>query len=134
MATVWASALFWLDPVVGRHLALEELLDDVRVVLQELGGHQHVGGHVLAVRPQVALVDEDLAAALLTSRVAHGSGHPGALDVTGDEGLQRLAVVLRGDADVAATGLVGAQPVLLEPRPQGHVLRVAEAGRGQLLP
>ena len=65
-------------------------------------------------------------------RVAQGSGHPGAVDVARDEGLQRLAVLLRSDAHVAAAGLVGLQAVLLEPGSKG-VLRVAQAGRGQRL-
>ena len=54
-----------VDELVRRDLALEELLHDVRVLVEELRGHHHVGGDVLALGPQIALVDEHLAAALL---------------------------------------------------------------------
>ena len=61
LASLRASAPFSLTKFVRLDLALEQLLDDVGVVLEELGAHDQVGRHVLAVRPQVALVDEHLA-------------------------------------------------------------------------
>ena len=58
---------------------------------------------------------------------------PGAVDLARRERGQGLAVVLRDDADVAAAGLVGLEPLLLEPVAQRHVLGVAQLGRGDLL-
>ena len=64
---------------------------------RNLVAHDEVGGDELAVGPQVALVDEHLAAALLDQAGRPRLGHPGAVDVAGLEGVERLGVLLRGD-------------------------------------
>ena len=86
-----------VDELVGRHLALEQALDHVGVLLEELGGDDEVRGDVLAVGPQVTLVDQDLAAALGDQAGRPRLGHPGAVDLAVDEGLQRLRVLLGDD-------------------------------------
>ena len=63
-----------VDEVGRLHDPAQERLDDVGVVLEERRRDDEVGGHVLAVRPQVALVDRTLPPPSWTSRVAHGSG------------------------------------------------------------
>ena len=69
--------------VDGLDVALEQRLDDVRVRLEVVGPDDQVGGDVLAVRPQVRLVDEDLAAALLDEAGRPRLRHPGAVDLAG---------------------------------------------------
>ena len=69
-----------VDEVGGRHLALEEALHHVGVVLEERRPHDEVGGHVLAAGPEGLLVDEDLALALLDHPGGPGLGNPGAGD------------------------------------------------------
>ena len=56
-----------------------------------------VGGDELAVGPQVGLVDEHLAAALLQEAGGQRLGHPGAVDVAGLERVERVGVGLRRD-------------------------------------
>ena len=58
-----------------------------------------------------------------------GLGDPGAVDVAGDERVEREAVLLGGDLHVAATLEVGLVALVLQPGPERHVLRVAELGR-----
>ena len=84
------------------------------------------GGDELALRPQVGLVDEDLAAALLDQAGGPRLGHPGAVDVAGLEGGEGVGVVLRLDGHVAAAGGVGVEALLLQPGAQRDVLGVAE--------
>ena len=97
-----------------------------------------MGGHVETVGPQVALVDQDHPAALQDEAGGPGLGHPGAVDVTGAEGIQRVGVRLGADRDVAAPGRVGGQALGDEPGAQRHVLGVAQlrcgdGGAGQIL-
>ena len=84
-----------------------------------------------AVRPQVGLVDEHVAAALELEAGGEGLGHPGAVDVAGGEGGQGVAVGLGLDRDVAAAGVVGLEAVVGEEAAQGDVLGVAELRGGQ---
>ena len=106
-------------------------LHDVGVLLEERRADDEVGGDVLALGPQVALVDEHVGAALLDEPGGPGLGHPGAVDVAGDERGERLAVGLRLDRHVAAAGVVGLVALVLQPGPQGDVLGVAELRRGE---
>jgi hypothetical protein len=119
--------------VSGRDLTLEQLLHRVRVILQEGGAHDQLRGDELPVRPQVGLVDQHLAATFLHEARGPRLGHPRALDLPLLEGVERGGVVLRLDRHVAAAARVGVQTVLFQPRPQGHVLRIAELRRGQRL-
>ena len=107
--------------------ALEERLHHVGVLLEELGAHDEVRRDVLAAcRPQVALVDEHRAAALLDQPGRPRLGHPGAVDVAGHERSSVVGVLLREDRDVAAALGVGLEALLLQPGPQRDVLGVAE--------
>ena len=63
--TLSASVGEALMKSIGVTEAGDQLLDDVGVGVEELGRDEQVGGDVLAVRPQVLLVDEDLAAAFV---------------------------------------------------------------------
>ena len=124
--------------VYRREVALDQPFDDVRVLLEELGRDDEVGGHEVAVRPEIGLVDEDPAAALLDHARRPRLGDPGAVDVAGDERIQRVRVRLRSDRHVAPAFEVGLVALLEEPGPQGDVLRVAELrrredGAGQLV-
>ncbi len=122
-----------VDVLVGLVLTLEQLLHHVGVGVEELLGDDQVGRHELAVGPQVALVDQHLAAAFLDQSGGPRLRHPGPDDVAGLERVERLGVVLRHDRDVAAAVLVGLEALFLQPRAQGDVLGVAELGRGDLL-
>ena len=59
------------------------------------GGDDQVGRDELPVRPQLGLVDEHVAAALATSRVAHGSGTQAPSTLPAWNAGQRVGVVLR---------------------------------------
>ena len=83
------------------------------------------------VGPQVGLVDEHVGAALLDEAGGPGLGHPGAVDVAGDEGGEGVAVGLRLDRHVAAAGVVGLVALVLQPGAQGDVLGVAELRGGE---
>ena len=113
--------------------ALDQLLHDVGVVVEELGAHDEVRRDVLALGPQVALVDEDLAAALVDEAGRPGFRHPGAVDLAGLERVEGLRVLLREDLHVATAGGVGLVALVLQPGAQRDVLRVAELRRGELL-
>ena len=120
--------------VVRLHLALEEALHDVGMVGEELRAHDEVRGHELPARPQIALVDEHLTLALdHQARVAHGSGTQAPSMAPDLKASSVWAVVLRQDRHVAAARRVGVEALLLQPGPQGDVLRVAELRGGQLL-
>ena len=82
---------------------------------------------------RLALVDQDLAAALVDQAGDPRLGHPGAVDGAGAERLQGLGVLLGDDAHVAAALQVGLEVLAGEPAAQGDVLGVAPLGRGQLL-
>ena len=58
------------DEVAASRWPGEQRLDRVGVLLEEVGADGEDGGRELPARPQVALVDEDLAAAFWTMRVA----------------------------------------------------------------
>ena len=89
--------------VVRRHLAVDEPLDDVRVLLEEVASRTIRWVVTYSpVRPEVALVDEDLAAALVDEAGRPRLGHPGAVDLAALEGVERLGVLLRQDRHVAA--------------------------------
>ena len=95
--------------LVGGDLALEQRLDDVGVLLEELGAHDAGGssrtcrsGH--RVRSSTSTLPPSL-----TSRLSLGLGHPGTVDVPGRERVDGLAVLLRHDRHVAATLLGGLQ-------------------------
>ena len=122
-----------LDQVDGGGQPLDDPLHHVGVLLEERGAHDEVGGDVLAVRPQVGFVDQHVGAALLDEAGGPGLGHPGAVDVAGDERGERLAVGLRLDRHVAAAGVVGLVALVLQPGAQGDVLGVAELRGGERL-
>ncbi len=114
--------------------SVEQAGDDVGVLLEEAGGDDEVGRHELAVGPQVALVDEHVAAAFEHEPGGPRLGHPGAVELALLEQRQRLGVLDVDDLDVAAAGRVGGEAVLGEPGAQGDVLGVAERGRGERRP
>ncbi len=118
-----------VDEVVGADLPLEQLLDELRILLQEGRSRDEVRGHELAVRPEVALVDEDLATALLDQAGGPRLGNPPANDLTGLERFQRLRVGLRHDRDVATALGGGRQSLVGEPGAEGDVLGAAQLGR-----
>ena len=128
----WAAAGSPLASSMASPRPADEVADDRRVVLEVPGGDDQVGRHELPVRPELGLVQEDLAAAFVHQAGGPRLGHPGAVELAGLERGQRVGVVLRGDRHVAAAARVGLEALLLEPRPQGHVLGVAERRRGQL--
>src|SRR6266511_5589923 len=70
-----------LDQVIGCNLPLEEPLHDIGVVLEELRSDDQLCRHVLALGPQLALVDEDLAPALLDKPRRPWLGDPRAVDL-----------------------------------------------------
>ena len=123
-----------LDVVVRRHLRVHELLHHVGVVLQEARGDDELRRHVLTLRPQRRLVDEDLAAAFGDQPSRPRLGHPRALDVAGLEGVERRGVVLRLDGDVTATGGVGVEALLLQPRAQATSWVLPSCGVATILP
>ena len=88
LATVWASAELALTYSLAATWPSRNCFTTSGWSFEELGGHHEVGGDVLALGPQVALVDQDLAAALLDQAGRPRLGHPGAVDVAGDEGLR----------------------------------------------
>ena len=103
------------------------------MVLEELGADDQLGRHVLALRPQRALVDEHLAPALLHQARGPRFRDPRAVELALLEQVQGLGVVLGHDRDVAAAGGVGLEALLLQPGAQGDVLGVAQLGRRDLL-
>ena len=110
---------------------VEQPGDDVGVLVEEPGGDDQVRRHELAVGPQVALVDEHVAAAFEDEAGRPRLGHPGAVDLALLEQRERLGVLDVDDLDVAAAGRVGGEAVVGEPGAQGDVLGVAERGRGE---
>ena len=117
--------------VEGGEVALEQRADELGSLLERRGADDQVRGDVRAVVPQVAFVDEDLAAALLDQPGRPRLGHPGAVDLPGHEGLEDLGVLLGLDADVAPTLERRLVALLGEPGPQRDVLGVAELRGGQ---
>ena len=101
------------------------------MLVEELGGDDQVGGDELAVGPQLGLVEQHVAAALLDEAGRPRLGHPRPVEGAGLERGERVGVVLRRDAHVAAAAGVGLEALLGEPRPQGDVLGVAERRRRQ---
>ena len=110
---------------------VEQARDDVGVLLEEAGGDDQVGRDELAVGPQVALVDEHVAAAFEDQPGRPRLGDPGAVELALLEQRERLGVLDVDDVDVAAAGGVGGEAVVGEPGAQGDVLGVAEGGRGE---
>ena len=96
------------------------------MLVEELRAHDELRGHELTIGPEGTLVDEDLAAALLHEARGPRLGDPGAGDGTALEAVERGGVLLRHDGDVAAPVDIGGEPLVLEPRPQRHVLCAAE--------
>ena len=94
-------------------------------------GDDQVGGHELAVRPQIALVDEHVAAAFEDQSGRPRLRNPGPVERSVAEQGQRLGVLDIDDLDVATASRVGGEAVLREPGAQGDVLGVAEGGRGE---
>ena len=90
-----------------------------------------MGGHELAVGPQVALVDEHVAAALEDQSGRPRLGDPGTVELAFTEQRQRLGVLDVDDLDVAPAGRVGGEAILGQPGAQGDVLGVAEGWRGE---
>ena len=109
----------------------DQVLDDVRVGVEELRRHEQVGRDVLPVRPEVLLVDEDLAAAFGHEAGRVRLGHPRTVDLARLERVDRLRVVLRQDLHVTTAGRVGLVALRLQPGAQRDVLGVAELRRRQ---
>lgn len=97
-----------LGEVDGGNVALEEVLNDVGVLLEEGRAHDQVSGHVLAAGPEGLLVDEDLALGLLDHPGGPGLGHPGAGDRAGlEDRLAEAGVPLRADREAAWRDFAG---------------------------
>ena len=105
--------------------------DDVGALLEEVRGDDQVRRDELTVRPQVALVDEHVAAPFEDQAGRPRLGDPGAVELALPEQRERLGVLDVDDGDVAATRRVGGEAVVGEPGAQGDVLGVAEGGRGE---
>ena len=101
--------------------------------LEERRAHDQLGRHVSTLRPQRALVDEDLAPALLHQARGPRLGDPRPFELALLEQVEGLGVVLGHDRDVAAAGGVGLEALLLQPGAQGDVLGVAQLRRSHLL-
>ena len=117
------------DPLHGGDVPFEQVLDDVGVLLEELGADEQHGGRELAVLPQVRLVDEHVRARVEDQPRHPRLGKPRAVDVALLEQGQRLGVLGRRDAHVAAARGVGLEPLVREPAAQRDILRVAELRR-----
>lgn len=79
----------------GLDMGAQELLDQVRARLEELRADDDEGGHELALRPQAALIDKHLAAALLDQARPPRFGHPRPVDAAlfgKGSGMSALAV------------------------------------------
>ena len=85
-----------------------------------------------AVRPELPLVEEDLAAGFLDQTRRPGLRHPGAVDLALLEQVQRVRVRGRQHLDVAAA-LFCAEAVVQQVLAQRDVLRVAELRPGDPL-
>ena len=80
--------------------------------------------------PQVALVDEDLAAALVDEARRPRLGHPGAVDVARLERVRASCALSCGRIDTSPPPAVSvSRPLLLQPGAQRDVLGVAELRR-----
>src|SRR5665647_955726 len=115
------------DEVSRVQIAGQQGLDRVRVRLEEVGAHGEQSDGELLVRPEVALVDKDLAAGL-NKPGGIGLRHPGADNQLLLERFDDLRVVLRQHVDVAPSLEVGPEALRLEPVAQCDVLGVSELG------
>ena len=100
------------DPLDGRDVALQQLLDDVRVLVEEVGAHEQHGCRELAVLPQVGFVHEDVRA-----RIDDQSRHPRlrqprAVQLALLEQRERLRVLGRSDVHVTASRGVGLEALV----------------------
>ena len=91
LTAVFAAVGVVLGQLDRGHVAAQQRRDGVRVLLQELGAHDQVRGDELAVRPQVLLVDQHLAAALEDQPGGLGLGHPGAVELAALEQVEDVA-------------------------------------------
>ena len=119
------------DPLHGGDVALEQVLDDVGVLLEELRAHEQHGGRELAVLPQLGLVDQHVRAGVEDQPRHPRLRQPRAVDLALLEQGERLGVLGRRDADIAAARRVGLEALVGEPGAQRHVLRVAELRRSR---
>src|SRR5215813_10746610 len=92
-------------------LAIDEPAHHARVLTKVLGPYHEQCGREQAIGPEVALVQEHLAAPFENESRRPRLRHPGAVDLTGSKGLQRLGVVLRVDGDVTTAFERGLQAV-----------------------
>ena len=80
LTVAWAAAASALASSIASPSPLIRSRDDVGVLVEELRGDDQVRRHELAVGPQVGLVDEHVAAALVDEPGRPRLGHPGAVD------------------------------------------------------
>ena len=117
------------DPLDGGDVALQQVFDDVRMLLEELGAHEQHRRRELAVLPQVGFVDEHVGAGVDDQTRDPRLGQPRAVELALLEQRERLRVLGRGDVHVAAARGVGLVALVGQPAAQRDVLRVAELRR-----
>ena len=130
MITPGVSCGLSVDPLHGGSVTLEQILDDVGMLLEELGPHEQHGRGELAVLPQVRFVDENVRAGVEDQPRHPRLRQPRAVELTLLEQREGLRVLGGRDVHVAAAGGVGLEALVGQPAAQRHILRVAELRGG----
>src|SRR3990167_10440363 len=122
-----------LYPVRELKMGFEPRLHELGVLVQELRVDYDMSGHVLTVRPELLLVEEQLSAAVEYEPRHPGFDSPCAVYLLFNEQGELVRIFERYYLYGAAFFLELVS-VLTEPVPQSHVLRITYARRRELLP
>ena len=104
-----------VDPLVDLDRALQDGLDDLRVLLEELPRHDDVRDHELLVGPQGLLVEQCLGAASSDQLGRGRLRHPGAVDRAGLEQVRVILLSVRTMSTSAPPVRLHLQPVVQQP-------------------